>query len=251
MAGDIKQNANMRIIDYFEHAINIMYPPICIICKSSCWISNILCKECWEKISFITRPFCKKCGTSLTTSSSMILCTDDFCINEKHCYNYTISIIEYNDFAKQIIKKFKFHAIFKLRKLLKNWLTYISATLECKDIDYIFPVPLHKSKLKLRGYNQSAIIAKIMADITKIKYNSKILVKIKNTANQSELSKNLREKNLKNSFYISENNRKLIQGKKILLIDDVITTGNTINECSKTLSQHGATEVIAISIARR
>ena len=107
MAGDIKQNANMRIIDYLGHAINIMYPPICIMCKANCWISNILCKECWGKISFITRPTCKKCGTSLTISSN----------------------------------------IFKLRKLLKNWLTYISATLECKDIDYIFPVPLHKSKL--------------------------------------------------------------------------------------------------------
>ena len=84
----------------------------------------------------------------------------------------------------------------------------------------------------------------MISEITKIKYNAKILIKIKSTANQSELMKNLREKNLKNSFHINASNKKLIKGKKIL-------TGSTINECSKTLVQNGAAEVIAISIARR
>jgi len=199
----------------------------------------------------MTRPCCKKCGTSLNFSKNIMLCTNELCINEKHFYKYSMSIIEYNDFAKQIIKKFKFQSIFKLRKLLKSWLTYILDTVDYNNIDYIFPIPLHKSKLKIRGYNQSAIIAKMVSEITKIKYDPTILIKVKNTANQSGLTKNLREKNLKNSFYVNTRNKKLINGKKILLVDDIITTGSTINECSKTLIQNGVTEVIVISIARR
>lgn len=123
--------------------------------------------------------------------------------------------------------------------------------MDCDDIDYIFPIPFYKSKLKIRGYNQSAIIAKMVSEITKIKYDSKIIIKIKNTANQSGLTKSLRGKNLKNSFHISRHNKKLIKGKKILLVDDIITAGSTINECSKTLIRNGVSEVIAISIARR
>ena len=123
--------------------------------------------------------------------------------------------------------------------------------MDCDDIDYIFPIPLYKSKLKIHGYNQSAIIAKMVSEITKIKYDSKILIKIKNTANQSGLTKSSKGKNLKNSFHISTHNKKLIKGKKILLVDDIITTGSTINECSKTLIRNGVSEVIAISIARR
>ncbi len=241
----------MRFIDYLEYILNIIYPPICIMCRADCYISNILCKECWGKISFMTRPCCKKCGTSLNFSKNIMLCTNELCINEKHFYKYSMSIIEYNDFAKQIIKKFKFQSIFKLRKLLKSWLTYILDTVDYNNIDYIFPIPLHKSKLKIRGYNQSAIIAKMVSEITKIKYDPTILIKVKNTANQSGLTKNLREKNLKNSFYVNTRNKKLINGKKILLVDDIITTGSTINECSKTLIQNGVTEVIVISIARR
>ena len=241
----------MRFRDYLEYILSIIYPPICIMCKANCYISNILCKECWEKVLFITRPCCKKCGTSLNFSKNILLCTEELCINEKHFYQYSMSVIEYNDFAKQIIKKFKFQSIFKLRKLLKSWLIYILDTVDYSDIDYIFPIPLHKSKLKIRGYNQSAIIAKMISEVTKINYNSKTLIKIKSTVNQSGLIKKLREKNLKNSFHVNACNKKLIKGKKILLVDDIITTGSTINECSKILVQNGVAEVIAISIARR
>ena len=241
----------MRFRDYLEYILNIIYPPICIMCKANCYISNILCKECWGKVSFVTRPCCKKCGALLNIAKNIMLCTDELCINENHFYKYSMSIIEYNDFAKQIIKKFKFQSIFKLRKLFKSWLTYILDTMDYNDIDYIFPIPLHKSKLKIRGYNQSAIIAKMISEVTKIKYNSKTLIKIKSTVNQSGLIKKLRKKNLKNSFHVNACNKKLIKGKKILLVDDIITTGSTINECSKILVQNGVAEVIAISIARR
>ena len=200
------------LVNYFNLLINIIYPPKCIICKSDCMNANLLCSKCFGKISFITRPYCKKCGNSL--NNILGGCTEENCVNNMHVYSQVKSIIEYNDISKQIITSFKFNDNFRLMKLFKNWLRYILSDINYNDIELIVPVPLHKSKLKIRGFNQSSILAEIISKILGIKYDTKILFKNKKTANQSDLSKNLREKNLQNVFSIRDKYLNLIEGKK-------------------------------------
>lgn len=159
--------------------------------------------------------------------------------------------MEYGNVAKDLIAQFKFYANFEVLKLFKNWFSCILNDSEYSDMDYIIPVPLHKERLKARGYNQTAILAKTISRIIKVKYHSKILIKNKNTISQSNLGKEAREKNLKNTFAPYPGNIHLIKNKKILLVDDIITTGTTINECSKVLMHHKASQVNVISIARR
>ena len=115
--------------------------------------------------------------------------------------------------------------------------------------DIIIPVPMHKTKKAKRGYNQTELIAKyISKNIKKIQCVDNVLIKVKNTLPQSSLNKKDRFKNIKNAYKIQ--NKETINNKKILVFDDIYTTGNTVRECSKILKQNGAKEIGILTIAK-
>ena len=163
--------------------------------------------------------------------------------------------LEYkNPLIKNLIKRFKYEPFVK--ELAKDLASLIIAHFQLLDPppnfgggDYVLvPVPLEKRKLKWRGFNQSEEIGKEISKFLNIPLINDILFKIKETPPQVELSEKEREENIKEVFIIR--NREKILGKKILLVDDVYTTGSTMEECSQVLKKAGATEVIGIVIAR-
>jgi competence protein ComFC len=118
-----------------------------------------------------------------------------------------------------------------------------------KNYDIIIPVPISKKRKKKRGYNQSELIAKKIAKQMKnLKYTSKVLYKTKDTIPQSVLDKDKRIENIKGAYYIK--NEQILKNKKVLLIDDIFTTGSTVNECSKILKQVGVKEIGIFTLAR-
>lgn len=117
--------------------------------------------------------------------------------------------------------------------------------------DVIVPVPMHKYKLLKRGYNQAALLAMKLSSKLKIKYLPQALIKTNNTIPQAELKKDDRIKNVKNSFKVNPKFKESLKGKNILLVDDVITTGATIDECCKTLRKAGPKNIFVLSIAKR
>ena len=163
--------------------------------------------------------------------------------------------LEYkNPLIKNLIKRFKYEPFVK--ELAKDLASLIIAHFQLLDPppnfgggDYVLlPVPLEKRKLKWRGFNQSEEIGKEISKFLNIPLINDILFKIKETLPQVELSEKEREENIKGVFIIR--NRKKISGKKILLVDDVYTTGSTMKECAQLLKKAGAKEVIGIVIAR-
>ena len=163
--------------------------------------------------------------------------------------------LEYkNPLIKNLIKRFKYEPLVK--ELAKDLASLIIAHFQLLDPppnfgggDYVLlPVPLEKRKLKWRGFNQSEEIGKEISKFLNIPLINDILFKIKETLPQVELSEKEREENIKGVFIIR--NRKKISGKKILLVDDVYTTGSTMKECAQLLKKAGAKEVIGIVIAR-
>ncbi|MBQ7674395.1 MAG: ComF family protein, partial [Alphaproteobacteria bacterium] len=167
----------------------------------------------------------------------------------KPYFDKAISVFVYNEFSKQIILRFKHSDATYLYEQLASWM-YRSATSEITNADIIIPVPIHFLKRLKRKYNQSELLAQEVSQLSGIKYEPRILMKIKKTLPQEGLSGKERRKNIVGSFGIDENFKDLIVDKNIVLIDDVFTTGATVNECSKVLKKFGAKTITVVTLAR-
>lgn len=159
-----------------------------------------------------------------------------------------VCVGRYSDSLKSSLKRFKFSNKPQYYRAFGKLLALkVQNTIQLEKIDLIIPVPLHKNRKKHRGYNQAELIARYSAKQLKIPFAGNVLLKTSESKNQSVLSRSERFRNLDGLF--SVNKAEVILNKNILLIDDIITTGSTINQCSKALKQAGANSIIAGVIA--
>lgn len=222
---------------------DIISPKYCYSCKKE-W--HFLCPQCLQKIT-THKPFCYWCK----------LRSDKFEIH-KNCqkYVYYDKIIVNFHYRENVIKKLiKDSKFYSRQEILDDFWQSLSTLfleneiIDSKDDFIITSSPMYFLRIIKRGYNHSEILAKIISRFLWIKANFKIIKKIKNTKQQSKLSKNDRENNLKNSFVINNRYKEEIKWKTIIIIDDVVSTGSTINEMSKILKDYGVKKVIWLVIA--
>lgn len=196
----------------FRQLLNLLYKRRCYICKST-RDNAILCNDCLKKIRF------------LPTKPVKI-------INNADVYSMTI----YTGIIMKMIRGLKYHrkkdlAYYHAKLMYDYW-----KELHEDEEEYIIvPVPMHKTREKQRGYNHMNLIAQEFAKLSGYEINTNLIYRTKNTTPQYALSKEERESNLKNAFGINTKNIKLLRGKKILILDDIITTGTTISEMVSTL----------------
>ena len=169
------------------------------------------------------------------------------CLKERPYFHQTESILKYNDISRKLILAFKHGDHIELTDLFIKWINGCCSEIIDKN-DVLVPVPLHWSRLLKRKYNQSALLAQKLAKKHHKFYEPLILKRIKATPSQGHLSPKERQKNVRGAFKVENLNK--IKDKSILLIDDVFTTGATVNECSKILLKAGAKSVDVITIAR-
>ena len=215
------------ILWFINYVINLIFPNVCGICDKIC--KESLCKKCEIKLNNIVQNKIDK-----YTDKNF----------EKHLY-----IFKYEGTIKEKLINFKFNEkpyIYKtfVKFLIKN--KKICRFL--KSYDIIIPVPIHYNRKVVRGYNQSALIAKSLANKLNIIYEEKVLLKRVNNKPQSTKNKKSRKENVIGVYY-TKNEYKII-GKKILLLDDIYTTGSTVNECCRILKTAGARKVDVITIAK-
>lgn len=227
---------------------DLVYPPFCVSCKCPLfWQENkIICKECLDGLERIGLDSCWYCATPLGKySSRQKECNE--CRGRKHSFTRVVSACRYNDIARELIHAYKFNNCKSISPLLSE-LLYRKYMQEYSDIkfNYILPVPLHKRKQCERGYNQSALIAQQLAKMTGLTHSEAILSRVRYTTSQSLLNSTDRELNLSGAFDVN----KPLNKSTLLLVDDVFTTGSTINECAHTLRRFGANRVYAIVFAR-
>lgn len=222
--------------------LNILFPESCPVCQqsSSEHATAPLCPECWQSIVPYEGPICKKCGKPLLSEASTI-CGE--CLTDEPAFDWARSFGIYENILKKGINLLKYHGKKRLSKPLSNFLCY----LDLPAAHAIIPVPVHNNRLRQRGFNQSALLGRYLAKTLQIELILNCLVKIKDTLPQVGLRSKERNENIKRSF--SVRNKDLIVGKKILLLDDVITTGATIRECSKVLKKAGAEDIYVIALA--
>ena len=215
----------MILIDEF---LNFIFPNVCGFCGKI--NKDFLCKDCEEKIDFMIN---QKMHFKLSKNYEKYLCVFPYEgeIREKILdYKFKDKSYIYKTFSKIILKSKK-----------------ICSYLEKYDI--ITDVPIHKKRKSQRGYNQSELIAKeIGKNIKNLEYK-KTLKKVKNNVRQSSLNHIKREDNVRNAYQII--NKEIIFNKKIVLFDDIYTTGSTVNECSRVLKENGAKEILILTLAKK
>lgn len=220
-----------------KQLLNLLFPKHCVVCKKE---GSFLCDDCLSLIEI--NPFryclCEK------------LKKEDKCNNCKNRYlDKIFSASDYNNkIVKTAIHKFKYSYIKELSLpfsfLILKHLENVNCSIDNSFV--LVPVPLSQKKIRKRGFNQSEEIAKNISKVTGLLLDSNCLIKIKENKSQAELNKTERINNIKNVFKVT----KELKNKNILLIDDVYTTGSTMEECSKELKKAGANKVWGITIAR-
>lgn len=224
--------------------IELLFPRRCPICDRPVdKMGSDICKKCQPKIRYVESPYCLKCGKSLKDDTKEY-CQD--CENATHIFDRGRALYEYEG-VKKAIYRFKYegrqeYAAFFGRQLAKKLSTEI---LNWK-VDAILPVPLHKDRLKKRGYNQASLLAKELGKALKIPVNEEILYRKKATVPQKQLNVKERQNNLKNAFKIRQNDVKL---KTVIVVDDIYTTGSTMNAIAQCLKDEGVEKVFFVSLA--
>lgn len=269
----------------FKKILEIIFPNHCLACNKMIGAEGLFCNDDWQKLQFITKPKCDICSQSFTSASDAqavaglittengknseaLLCTK--CLTTKPAYDASITIFHYNDLLKKIIGDMKYRDATSISKKFGKMLWGKIAP-EIANYDLIIAVPLHKKRLRERKFNQSILLVrevlrnarnyKIQNHIAQIatknstnlktpKFFPDILLRTKYTQAQVKLNRQKREENLQGIFEVNEKYRDVINGSSILLIDDVITTGATLENCALALKEAGAKKITIATIAR-
>lgn len=226
----------------FGTLLRILFPESCPVCKSPSrdHTTAPICSPCWQAIEPYHGPICDICGKPLASEVSRT-CSD--CLKSTPPFTWARSFGIYEGTLKESLHHLKYYGIRRLAKPLSEMIL----TIRLPHIDAIIPVPLHSKKLRKKEFNHSALLARYLSDNTGIPLVLNSLVKIRDTAPQVGLSARQRRSNLKNSFRII--NKNSIEGKEIVLVDDVFTTGTTARECSLLLLKAGAKNIYVLLLA--
>ncbi len=234
--------------DYWQRSlIRLLYPANCVLCKTPLLVAEMhVCRLCSKKIQPLAQPLCLKCARPIPPFDGHASCAS--CRSERPYYDRGFALVEYDEPAKSIFHQIKFERKPWLFEIYTHLLTQSFSSF-FNDYELIIPVPLDRARERKRGFNQALMIAKMIKRIHSSELAiEKIVKKTKHTAPQSQLKREHRLNNLTGAFKLAQ--PKAVAGKNILLIDDIFTTGSTINECARILKENGAGRVDFFTLAR-
>ena len=230
--------------------VDIVYPKTCLVCKRqlkalTC-VDNLVCTQCWAKIKINAPPFCHRCGRHLEKPIKNIC---PACVRKELHFDRAFSPCVYEGVLKELIHAFKYQGKDYLGPTLTRLMTEFieEYNLPMDLLDLVIPIPLHKTRLREREFNQAQILSNHIAR----KFNKKVshdnLRRLRLTKTQTELEIGERLLNVKGSFTATK--KEDIKGKNILLVDDVLTTGATCSEAAYALKDAGANIVFVLTLA--
>lgn len=244
----------MEVIEYLKLLRDLAFPlgGTCILCKAELSQYDLygLCETCIEKMAFLSESeieHCRICGKLLGNYYGLDLCIN--CNSGNYYFDKGYMITSYNPYSRKLLfdlkyKDKRFIAI-HFGQMIYDRLSYEEVM---EEIDLITSVPIHKKRLRSRGFNQAQFIATEVGQSSGVEYDD-VLTRHINTLSQNKIGKDDRESNVSNAFSIDKNKKNKIRGKKVLLIDDIYTTGATMNACAKVLKEHGVSQVIVSAIS--
>jgi len=227
-----------------DRLVDLIFPKRCPVCQDIVMPSGQdICEKCKSKLKYIEDPYCLKCGRPLNGNYDRC----ESCKNTSMDYIEGRAVFVYNDTLRKSIYGFKYNGRLEYASFYGNQIVKrLNRKLMQWNADAIIPIPLHKDRLKKRGYNQADILAKEISKYLKVPLYSDYLIRQKATKAQKNLDALARENNLKNAFKIKPNGVKL---RTVILVDDIYTTGSTINSAARCLKNAGVERVYFVVIS--
>ena len=234
--------------ELFQAAVSLLYPATCTICGRNVRAGEYLCGGCEANIVRIVAPFCQTCSQPFEGSiNSVFSCAN--CAHRLIHFDAAVATYRGRGIVREVIHEFKYGRQIHLRHIVARWLRAAMDDERIREIrfDVIVPVPLHAARQRERGFNQASLLADLLSAQTSIP-SKPLLERIRYTTTQTALDRSQRMENLHNAFRLRK--KADVRGLRVLLIDDVLTTGSTLSECARVLKGAGAISVHAATAAR-
>ncbi|MGE5547084.1 MAG: double zinc ribbon domain-containing protein [Solirubrobacterales bacterium] len=233
--------------------VDALLPPLCLSCGTIVAEPGALCPRCWEAMSFLSPPLCRACGHPFDVGPVDAGGSDDLlcgpCLDHPPPWRRARAVFRYDDTSKPLVLRFKHADRIEAAPAFARWMARAGAEL-IAAADLVVPVPLHRFRLLARRYNQAALLAMALGRLSGKTVEPDLLVRRRATPAMGHLGRDERRRNVKGAFAVRSAKAATVEGRTILLVDDVLTTGATIGECARVLMAAGAAAVDVLTLGR-
>jgi ComF family protein len=229
-------------------ALDLLLPPQCLKCRLPVDRQGLLCAECWRGVAFIGPPCCAVCGLPFAHDEGPeAIC--GACVKEPPSFARARAAMVYDAASRALVLGFKHGDRIEAAAPFGRWLARAGAEF-LAEADLVVPVPLHRWRLWRRRYNQAALLARALARASALEVVPDLLVRRRATASQHQLSRAQRRLNVRGAFAVDRRRSARLEGARVVLVDDVLTTGATVGACTRALLGAGARSVDVLTLAR-
>ena len=226
---------------------DLIVPPCCLVCRARVSAHHLLCAACWRNVNFIRPPLCEVLGIPLPFDTGEPTVSAAAAAHPP-AYNRARAVARYSGAMRTLVHQLKYADRHDARTLLGRWLAEAGREL-LPGIDAIVPVPLARLRLLQRQFNQAALLAGELARQAGIAMHPLLLRRVRATRSQVGMTREQRRRNVAGAFRVTERGRAALRGRNVLLIDDVATTGATVDACARALKRAGAARVDVLALA--
>jgi ComF family protein len=228
-------------------ALDVALPPLCPACREPVE-GQALCPACWSKLSFITRPYCERLGIPFVYDPGPGILSME-AIAAPPAYQRARAAVRFDEISRALVHALKYSDRLDLAPMMGRWLSHAGREL-LAEADALVPVPLHWRRLWARRFNQSAMLAAAISAESGVPIATGLLKRVKPTAQQVGLSRTERAANVQGAFRVPPEARGAVAGRRLVLVDDVLTSGATVDGCARALLRAGAANVDVLIFAR-
>jgi ComF family protein len=237
--------AAMRTV--LRTALDLALPPLCAACREPVE-GRALCPACWSKLSFITRPYCERLGIPFVYDPGPGILSME-AIADPPAYQRARAAVRFDEISRALVHALKYSDRLDLAPMMGRWVSHAGREL-LAEADALVPVPLHWRRLWARRFNQSAMLAAAISAESGVPIAAGVLKRVKPTAQQVGLSRTERAANVQGAFRVPPEDRGAVAGRRLVLVDDVLTSGATVDGCARALLRAGAANVDVLIFAR-